>query len=436
MKKANLLKFIMALALLTVQFILPVSGQASTDQSGASVPNSAPYLGGEILISGVDNVKHLPSVAYNSKHNEYLVVWHTEWAFQTRDIRAQRVSPDGKLLGSEMTLYSSMTRDAAQPSVAYDLVNDRYLVTFIYDSLGDGTNWDLYGRLIPWNGPSTGLIAFPIISWPTSQWNPRVAYAGTQQEFFVVWNNTYSSGTPAAYVSGKRIRPDGSFPSSGSDLTLSDMAINYVNPDVSYNLARNEYLVVWDKVASSHDIWGVRLAGNAAQLGGGPFTIAGWPAHEEVPAVAACNMADQYLVTWQSDQHDSGSVNYAIYARYVNGDGSLAGVHLVDDTTAAEINADVACSKGGRQYLIAWQTMYAGGYYGVWARLASPDESFQTEFGLVQPGASADRTYPAVAGGISNYLVAWEHERDGTSYQDIRGRVVTPSKIFVPLVIR
>jgi hypothetical protein len=147
-------------------------------------------------------------------------------------------------------------------------------------------------------------------------------------------------------------------------------------------------------------------------------------------------MANQYLVTWQSDQQSAGSINYAIYARYINGDGSVAGVHLVDDTTSPEIHADVACINGGRQYFIAWQTRYVTGYYGVWARLAFPDESFQDSFGLVQPGASADRTYPSIAGGNSNYLVAWEHERAGTSYQDIRGRVVTPSMIFLPLVMR
>jgi hypothetical protein len=439
MKMISLLKLTMASALLAVQFILPTGGQASPVLSSRAVSNSAPYLSGEILISGLDNVKHLPSVAYNSKRNEYLVVWHTEWTIGTRDIRAQRVSPAGKLLGSEFTVYENPTRDAAQPSVAYDPVNDRYLVTFVYDSFGDGSDWDLYGRLIPWNGPSASMAAFPIITWSTSQWNPKVVYAGgIQQEFFVVWNNTYTAGTPPAYVSGKRMRPDGTFPSSGSDLTLSDMSINYVNPDVSYNLARNEYLVVWEKVTSlsNHDIWGVRITGNAVQLGGGPFGIAGWPDSEEIPAVAACNMANQYLVTWQSDQQSAGSINYAIYARYINGDGSVAGVHLVDDTTSPEIHADVACINGGRQYFIAWQTRYVTGYYGVWARLAFPDESFQDSFGLVQPGASADRTYPSIAGGNSNYLVAWEHERAGTSYQDIRGRVVTPSMIFLPLVIR
>ena len=57
-------------------------------------------------------------------------------------------------------------------------------------------------------------------------------------------------------------------------------------------------------------------------------------------------------------------------------------------------------------------------------------------FAIVAPGASADRTNPVVAGGHTNYLVAWEHERDSTSYQDIHGRLVTPHRVFLPLVLR
>ena len=69
---------------------------------------------------------------------------------------------------------------------------------------------------------------------------------------------------------------------------------------MAYNLARNEYLVTFDADSSSWDIHAVRLRGDGVALGGGEFTIAGWPDDEQVPAVAACDQADQYLVAWQS----------------------------------------------------------------------------------------------------------------------------------------
>jgi hypothetical protein len=443
MKKKHRFMIIAALVLLTTQFVLPVNGQKLPiilDEATAAVTD--PHLSSDIVISAIDNEKFLPSIAYNSTHKEYLVVWHTTWgggSLCCRDIRAQRVSAQGQLLGSEFLVYENITKDSFQPSIAYDPVNDRYLVTFIFDTSGNGTNGDLYGGFIPWNGLSASLTPFTIINWDTSQWNPKVVYAGgIQKDFFVVWNNTYSAGTPAAYISGKRILPDGTFPSVGADLTISDLAVNYINPDVSYNLARNEYLVVWDKVinVSNHDIWGVRItASNAVPLGGGPFVIAGWPAKEELPAVAACNIADQYLVTWQSDQ-DTGGTDYAIYGYFITGAGALDPPPImIDDTTSPEIESDVACNRTGNQYLVVFQQRYTNVKYGITGHLLNSDHSMEPPIVIVAPFGDVDRTNPAVAGGYGNdYLVAWEHQREGTSYQDIHGRIVTPHMLFLPLI--
>jgi hypothetical protein len=234
------------------------------------------------------------------------------------------------------------------------------------------------------------------------------------------------------YISGRRVKAaDGTFPGGSSDLTISHATQNRVNADVTYNLARNEYLVVYDNAT---DIFGTRFTGNLGGNFGGEFAIAGWPSVEIHPTVAACKEANQYLVAWQSDQ---GAVSGdAIYARFISGDGTLAGVHLVNDTTGPEREPDMACNQAGNQYLLAWQTEYVGGHYGIMARRVYPNETMDTSFVIVDATWTAGRTSPAVDGGNTNYLVAWEHERDGTTFQDIHGRLVTPYKLFLPLVIR
>jgi hypothetical protein len=384
------------------------------------------HLSQEIIVSALDNSKYSPAVAYNSKHDQYLVVWENVWP--SHDIYGQRISSSGKLLS--WFAISTNTNNQMQPSVAYDPLRDRYLVTWIYDVWGNGTDWDVYGRYVPWNGPDAGLVDFPICEWNSSQWHPKVAYGLAQDEFLVVWMN---SAVPS-YISGRRIFADGSGFPPGDGFTIDSGAENRDFPSVAYNLARNEYLVTWDVASASLDIYGVRLSGTGIPLGGGVFPIAGWPDDEELPSVAACDQADQYLVTWQSLVNPPD--DYAIYGRYIGGDGTLAGVYLVDDTTAPEKQANVTCNDGGRQYLITWQTMYSDGYYGIWSRLAFPNESMGDSFGLVQSGNLADRTYPAAAGGKTNYLVVWEHQRDGTSYQDIHGRLVTVNKVFLPMGLR
>jgi hypothetical protein len=384
--------------------------------------------GPEIIISAIDNEKYLPAVAYNPKHDEYLVVWHNKWA-GNRDIYAQRISSRGELLSwfAVAPGPGSDGYDRAQPSVAYDPVNDRYLVVFIHDVFGDGSDWDINGRFIPWNGPDAGLAEFTICQWNSNQWNPVVTYARAQLEFLVAWSNS-PSGQPA-YISAARINTGAVM----DDFTVSSGAENRINPDVVYNLARNEYLVVWDVASSSHDIYGLRMTGIGAALGGGEFAIAGWPDNEEAPTVAACHAADQYLVAWQSLV--GPPTNYDVYARYVSGDGVPGTVFLVDGTTAPEEAIDATCLQDGKQYLLTWQSMYATGYYGIWGRLVNLD-GMEDSFGLMQPGAAEDRTVPAAVGGQKSYLAVWVHDRASSAYQDIRGRMVYVPKLYLPIVKR
>ena len=425
-------KRVLLVVLVASAVMLAVGGSTARARFSELVATSAsagPHLGGEITISALDNEQYLPSVAYNWKHDEYLVVWHNKWG-GNRDIYAQRITGQGEL--KSWFAVSAGSLDRAQPSVAYDPVHDRYLVVWIHDIHGDGSDWNVSGRFIPWDGPSASLIEFAICTWTTHQWNPRVAYGRAVEEFLVVWMNEYPAGTPPMYISGRRVKAaDGSFPGGASDLTISHATENRVNPDVTYNLARNEYLVVYDNAV---DILGIRLTGHLDHNFGGEFGIAGWPDAEIHPAVAACDKADQYLVVWQSS-----AGNQDIYARFVKGDGTVDSVHHLRGTTVAEVEPDVACNMSGRQYLVVWQQQYSNltGPYGIWGRLVATDKTIGPEFGIIASGgATADRTYPALAGGYTNYLVAWEHDRAGTAYQDIHGRLIAPYAVFLPLTLR
>lgn len=320
------------------------------------------------------------------------------------------------------------------PSVAYDVVNDRYLVVWVYDIKGDGTDWDVYGRFIPWNGPDAGLTDFAICTWNSNQAHPGVAYARAAEEFLVVWMNA-PLGQPS-YISARRVFADGSGFPPGDGVTVSSGTELRDYPDVAYNLARNEYLVTWDveKSGTGLDIYGVRLSGSGVELGGGEFAIAGWPAGEERPSVAACSQADQYLVAWQSDE-DTGGTDYAIYARYLAGDGVPGNVFLVDDSTSPDVEVDVTCDNAGQRYLLAWQTRYTNLKYGIWARVVYPAGTRDPLFEVISAGPTQGREYAAVSGGRATYLVAWEHRRNDGTNLDIHGRLLRDA-IHLPLVLR
>lgn len=376
----------------------------------------------EVTVSAIDNEQHLPSVAYNWQRDEYLVVWHNQF-FNGRDVYGRRVDRFGRVL-NEFVISSDLD-DRAQPAVAYDWVNDRYLVVYIVDVFGDGSDYDVYGRLIGWDGPNPGWTEFPICTWTSSQWNPQVEYAGSQQEFMVVWTNT-PAGVPA-YVSARRVSPDGSTPHGG--FTVSSGAEPRVNPQIAYNLARNEHLVTYDLVAgggSGVDIWATRMTAGGTILGGGEFAVAAWPGTEEHPDVAACRLADKYLVVWQSL---AGADNYDVYGRFVNGDGTIDGAPVLFDATSIdEREPTVGCMRDDTRFLVAWQQEYSsvGGPVGVQAQSIGSDHAKDASFAprVIYVGETIHCTDPVIAGGDGGWFIAWEQDRQGTAHQDIHGRSV------------
>lgn len=394
-------------------------------------------LSPDIAISELDSDQYAPAIAYNSKHNEYLVVWENDWSDGTKDIYASRVSAGGQVLIS--IIIASDEKKRTDPSVAYDPVNDRYLVVWSYDFHGDGSDWDIAGRFIPWNGPAISMHEFDICAYTSQQMRPVVVYARTQEEYLVTWTNRVSGGPTT--ILARRVWADGSgFPGDG--FSISSGTENRDYQDVAYNLHNNEYLVTFevDKSGSggSRDISGVRLTGAGVVLTGGnpsvmgEFPIAGWPDMEVRPAVAACNQADQYMVAWQSDQ---GSTNYAIYTRYLNGDAVPGNVYEIDDTSIPEINVDVGCNASGKYYMLAWQSMYISSKYGILGRLAYSDESFGTTIEIMPASWNETRTFAAVGGASSSSLVAWEHQRTGGTNFDIHGRLLL-NALYLPVIAK
>lgn len=424
------------LVVLIAAIIMPVvgTGSAHAPLSELSVASATanPYLGEDIVISALNNEQYMPSVAYNSKHDEYLVVWYNQWGGSS-DIYAQRISGKGKLVEwffvGPTAPSNPYLNDRLAPSVAYDPNQDRYLVVWAYDTFDNGSDWDIHGVFVNWNGSYQNPQQFNICDWPTQQDWPKVAYSPVEKEFMIVWMSEHPS--LPAYISGRRMKAsDGTFISTGSDFTISYTDAR-VRPEISYNTGRNEYLVVYD---NTHDILATRFTAKGAPLGVGEFGIATWPGDETQPSVAYCWKNDHYLVAWQNPQPD-------IYARFVNGDGSVSVevLHL-DYTSVLEMSPQVACNGSGNHFLVVWQQQFSSvtGPLGIRGQFVNTNKTLGAFFAIMSPtsGVSAEFTSPAVAGGNVSYLTVWEHDRASTTYQDIHGRLITPYAVFVPIMLR
>ncbi len=362
-------------------------------------------------ISAQDVDESLPAVAYNWIRDEYVVVWHTSPSGSARKIYASWLNRWGQVIRT--SLIASGSNDRAQPTVAFDNVHDSYLVTYMRDGSGGGTSWDLAGVFLPGDIAGSQSIEFTICDWTSEQWSPQVVFNSYDAEYFVVWTNI-PSGIPT-YISGRRITTDGTgYP--GAVTVASDYTYNRINPDVAYNLALDDYLVVYERVTAvnNSDIIGQRLTASAGP-NGGEFAIADWPDTEEHPSVGCDHMSSRYLVAW----HNSLP---SIYARFVTGLGVVDGAPiLVRATTSENREPDVACEPGNRQCLVVWQEQYTNSLFGISACRFSSDKSHEPFFDVRQ--AYTDSQSPAVTLGWGGFLAVWEQNRDGTVYEDIHGAI-------------
>jgi hypothetical protein len=373
-------------------------------------------LGEDITVSALDNQQYSPAVAYNPLHDEYLVGWENVWPGGTHDIYAQRLAGDGTLLS--WFAVAAVGPNRMQPDVAYDPTHDRYLVVWNYDYFGDGSDFDVYGRFIPWYGPDAGLTEFPVCSWTSSEWHPRVAFGEAVGEFLVVWMST----GPPSTIGGRRVLADGGGFASLS-WEIAPTANDRDFPDLTYNPWSNEYLVVWDAwVSGDFDVHGELMTWDGTPLISYLIAIR-LGIDESRPAIAACGAGGDYVAAYEVSTGTESDIEAIRFG--------ASSVVVIQDTVANEVEPDVVCIGQLGQWLVTWQQQYSSltGPHGVRARSVDGDNAMGEPWTLVAPtvGVTAEFTRPTVAVGGLSYLVAWEHDRAGTAYQDIHAMFVRPN---------
>ena len=101
-----------------------------------------------IRVDGRENQNS--AVAYNSKHNEYLVVWDEEIHGGENAIYGRRVGPDGSLLGPAFPIQHYTNTELTLPDVVYNSKHDEYLVVYTWKQ--SATDYDIRARQVKWNG--------------------------------------------------------------------------------------------------------------------------------------------------------------------------------------------------------------------------------------------------------------------------------------------
>lgn len=160
--------------------------------------------------------------------------------------------------------------DQVHPAIAYGSQTNQYLAVWEDHHWGWGDDWDIYGRLVGADGQALGSEFG--ISWEGDKHRlaPDVAYNQANGEFLVVWEYEFSAADHDIYA--RRVRADGTLVSG--EFVITSLSNSESNPAVAYNPAANEYLVVWEHLfeGSRHGIYGRRVAANG-ELQGEPIPI-------------------------------------------------------------------------------------------------------------------------------------------------------------------
>jgi hypothetical protein len=387
-----------------------------------------------IWVDDVDNRK--PAVAYNSKHDEYLVVWANDRG-ATKDIYAQRVTGDGTLK-SWFTVVSAAGEWYFLPDVAYSPVQDEYLIVYTYQYTTN--DFDIYARRVKWDGADLGLPQYQqfIINVDgDKQWVPAVTYNSQHDEYLVVYENWWAGGLRD--IDAQRVRAsDGQLlgPASGYNVATAPNTVRRL-PDVAYNAARDEYLVAYTYQASvtNGDIYGKIATFNFGILSSEKIICAD-SYNQDSPAVAAG--PNEYLVVWEDS-----ALGTSIAARRVSGDGILQGSPggFCIACSGSEIYVEPGIAYGNIYgYLVTWRlTSGSASDDDIYGRFVKPGQDAPSDSQFVIDDNLLSQREPALACGThGDCLVVQEDNYSVAMPMDyeIRGRFVLAHHVYLPLILR
>jgi hypothetical protein len=289
---------------------------------------------------------------------------------------------------SNMNSHASLAAMAKHPAVAYNPTNGEYLVAWQGDI--DGAGYEIYAqRINAFTGTGVGTDDFCISDMgPDGDYNyaamwPAIAYNSTNDEYLVVWygdDNTGGLQNGDYEIFGQRINA-----ATGAEVGTNDFRISSMKeagtdaweawfPDVTYNSANNEYLVVWDGEIDNDgsEIFAQRInAATGAEVGTNDFYVSDMGPDgnnsygAESAAVVYNPTSNEYLVVWNGKDDLGGGVNYewevygqrleaATGAEVGTNDFRLSDMGPDWDSYYGTIDPDVAYNSQDNEYLIVW----------------------------------------------------------------------------------
>lgn len=375
-----------------------------------------------------------PAVAYSSDRQEYLVVWYNDRPGND-DIRGQRVSKNGTLIGGPFYISAGPGAERRYPDVAYNSKHDQYLVVWEHN---DGLWNSIRTRRISGTGALLDTTDIVITSGSNiiTPAKPAVEYAFTSDKYLVVWQETFHPLPLQVDILGRVVTSAGT--PDGTSFLISKDPVGHPRrePDLAYNRARNEYLVAWQQEEGDYDIYARRVTGGGLPLNPASIEIGRYASEEKSPSVAAIPKPPgqgQFLVVWQL-QHSATDAD--IYGRLVQGNGTTSSPFSINSSTEDQINPVVAGSESANRYLVAWSQSSSPPFFFNYIAGQEVSTSGSLVGGAKSVGGLNLADNAAITSGpIGDFLVTFEDQLAPSIDLGIYGQL-WGNRAYLPITLR
>lgn len=313
-----------------------------------------------------------PTVTADTNNSRFFTAWMDGRDYPWL-IFSRLINSSGTLYGTSDTKVTAASRGRYQeysPVSAFDSRNSRFLTAWTeYRSNPPNTyvNGDIYGRVLNADGSILSQeIAIEGNGLDTT--DVHVAYNSVDNNYLVVWTGYRAGFAGSSNIYARLVNSDGSL--SGKIVTVPNSAVNASGASVAYNENLNRFFVTWIDNRSGY--WGVygRFLSGSTPLGSTDTEIG---AREDrntfYTQVDFDKLSNRFLVVW------ANSGGSGIIGRLVNADGALYGTNFVISSPGnLALNPSLAADSVNGRFLVSWLNQ-AGINQSLNARLVSSDGS-------------------------------------------------------------
>lgn len=390
----------------TLEFMLPA---AFVD--AAVLPLTVDPLIGAVTTLGGANNDLVPDIGYDATTDTWLVVWQRQLSLTNQDLRGQRLSGAGALVGGTLVLESSTTVSATQASIGNVNMRDAFVVAWVESN-------NIVARGVD---AATGALTAVVNVAATADLETAPDVAGEDNEtadddVLVVWQNSTGGDIEAcqvAYAANATLLVGApTVYANGLFNTLSNPCI------ANHGGALGNHLICWQSygsIAGTYDLVGIVVNRNLVTVAG-PFTISNSTLSETNPDCDgdADNLA--WVVAAQRAESSGTTTDLVVYPVSLAGTTPVVSPSVVLDGISGMDARDPAVCRLRNSVLVGWARAPSAGDYDIYVASLTGENCSTCEGNwVVESLAATTANFVAIAwrlqtsaGDDNEALLTWQ----------------------------